>query len=237
MSMSDSSGGAVGKGRMPTSLFVFAAVVVGCGLGMFGLNYWHATRCAEAHSAEALKGFLDGVTRRMLTAESQTVRNSLFMDKVLNSLERQLIAIEDREFAALSAKSQDEAVRVVMQLAAHPNQVRAEFPLDPKYLDAEVLADTIDAVLKTAGEVGDDDDKKDDFLMLGGGSGGSQGGGGGGIDKDSTPSDGEVLKSCQDWKEKYSVVQGVSWGHLPFDLQGKWMKLKCDIFLANTVPL
>lgn len=233
--MSDS---AAAKGRVPTSLFIFAAVVLGCGLGMFGLNYWHATRCAEAHSAEELKGFLDGVTKRMLTAESQTIRNSLFMDKVLNSLERQLIASEDREFAALSAKSQDEAVRVVMQLAAHPSMVRAEFLLDPKYLDAEVLADTIDAVLKTAGEAGDDDDKRgDDFLMLGGG-GGSQGGSGseGGLDKD-TPSDGEILKACQEWKDKYSVVQGVSWGHLPFDLQGKWMKLKCDIYLTNTVSL
>lgn len=226
-------------------LVIFGAVVVGIGIGIFGLNYYHATRCAEAHSPEEIKSFLDVVTKRILTAESQTIHNSLFLEKMLNTLERKLIASEDHEFSALATKSQDEAVRVAMQLAAQPYTTRAEFRLADKYLDAEVLADAINDVLKSADEAGDEDDKKDDFLMVSGaGEGGGGGGGGGGsegnffsAEKDSAPSDVEILTMCSDWKTKYSVVQGVSWGHLPFDLQGRWMKLKCDIYLQNSIPL
>jgi len=224
------------KRHVSTSMIVFAAVVLGVALGLFGLNYWHATRCAEAHTPEEIKGFMDAVTKRLLTAESQTIHNSLLMEKVISALEARLIEQEASELVLLQKQSQDEAVRVSLQLASQPSPVRPEFPLDAKYLDAEVLADTIDQVLAHAGEEGDEDDKKDDFLMVGG-SGSSGAGGGGGYSSEPAPSDEEILAMCKEWKDKYSVVQGVSWGGLPFDLQSKWLKLKCDIYLVNTAPL
>jgi hypothetical protein len=239
------------KKQVSTSMIVFAAVVVGVGLGLLGLNHWHATRCAEAHSPEEIKGFMDTLTKRMLTAESQTYHNSLLMEKVISSLEQRLVIQEASELAKLQEHSQDEAVRVALQLASQPSPTTPEFPLDVKYLDAEILADAIDELLEHAGEEGDDDDKKDDFLLVKGGSGSSSGGGadqwgvgasggssGGSVgNPDAGLSDEEILKLCSEWKTKYSVVQGVSWGHLPFDLQGRWLKVKCDIYLTNTAPL
>ena len=85
------------KKQVSTSMIVFAAVVVGVGLGLLGLNHWHATRCAEAHSPEEIKGFMDALTKRMLTAESQTYHNSLLMEKVISSLEQRLVIQEASE--------------------------------------------------------------------------------------------------------------------------------------------
>jgi len=231
-----------GARTVSTSLLAFAGVVLFVGMGLFGLNYWHASRCAEAHSPEELKGFLDGVTKRLLTAESQTIHNSLLMEKVLSLLETRLVAEEARELKVLQQKSQDEAVRVTLQLSSQPAPLRPEFPLDVKYLDAEVLGDAIDEVLDKVGELGDDDDKKDDFFIASASAAGEglslkDGGAGGEGGADSSPSDEELTAMCKGWKEKYSVVQGVSWGALPFDLQGKWMKLKCDSFLTLSQPL
>ena len=259
--MADLAPGEKPKRQASLSLMILAAVVLGVGLGLFGLNYWHATRCAEAHSPAELKEMLDSVSKRLLTAESQTYHNSLLMEKVISTLESRLIVQESSELANLKRHSQDEAVRVALQLASQPSPVRAEFPLDAKYLDAEVLADTISLVLDRVGEEGDEDDKKDDFLLVGGGGGGGGGSGGGvgdgglwgggggggsssnggssggGSDGGTAPSDEEILSLCQGWKTKYAVVQGVSWGQLPFDLQGRWLKLKCDIYLVNSSAL
>lgn len=225
------------KRTVSTSLLAFAAVVLGVGLGLFGLNYWHATRCAESHSVEEIKGFMDVVSKRMLTAESQMIHNSLYMEQVISTLESRLIGQETQELARLQKQSQDEAVRVALQLASQPSPHRPEFPLDVKYLDAEVLGDTIDEILSKVGEMGDQDDKKDDFILAVDGKEKSGTGDGSSESLDTAPSDEEILRKCSDWKDKYSVVQGVSWGHLPFDLQGKWLKLRCDIYLTNSTPL
>jgi TPP-dependent trihydroxycyclohexane-1,2-dione (THcHDO) dehydratase len=48
-----------------------------------------------------------------------------------------------------------------------------------------------------------------------------------------TITDADALKTCTDWKSKYSVVIGVSWGNLPYDLQQKWMKNSCDYHLTG----
>ena len=47
-------------------------------------------------------------------------------------------------------------------------------------------------------------------------------------DKEPTMTDAEASTQCKEWKEKYQVVIGVSWGNLPFDLQRRWLKISCD---------
>ena len=133
LKMADLAPGEKPKRQASLSLMILAAVVLGVGLGLFGLNYWHATRCAEAHSPAELKEMLDSVSKRLLTAESQTYHNSLLMEKVISTLESRLIVQESSELANLKKHSQDEAVRVALQLASQRPPVRAEFPLDAKY--------------------------------------------------------------------------------------------------------
>jgi hypothetical protein len=54
--------------------------------------------------------------------------------------------------------------------------------------------------------------------------------------KDTTPkvilSDADAHKLCIEWKDKYLVIPGVSWGELSFELQGKWLENSCDYHLS-----
>lgn len=51
--------------------------------------------------------------------------------------------------------------------------------------------------------------------------------------EESTVTDSEATALCTEWKSKYSVVQGVSWGNLPYDLQQKWLTYSCDYHFKN----
>lgn len=237
--------------KVSLSLVILASIVFGVAFGLFGLNYWHSARCAEAHTPEEIEGFLQSLQKRLLTAESQTTRNSLLMEKIISSMQSQLFKVEAVELDLLSKHSQDEAVRIELKLAEQPAPVTPEYKLNPKYLDAEVLADTIDDILS---KVGTDEESGDDLF---GGEGVGQHDGGDWwppADDDRSPSktgsdrnskgggltslsDAEAILTCQDWKNLYSVVVGVSWGHLPYDLQQKWLKLSCDVHLAEEAKL
>lgn len=147
------------------------------------------------------------------------------MEKLLNSLQSRLVKLEATELDEITRRSQDEAVRLVLLLAAQPAPPMPEFELDPKYQDAEKLADAIDDFFGKSGgkddyneeerkqwEEFDDDDKSPKK-----------------VEKESlTITDAEATTQCNEWREKYSVVQGSSWGSLPFDLQQKWLTYSCD---------
>lgn len=48
-----------------------------------------------------------------------------------------------------------------------------------------------------------------------------------------TLTDSESTKQCGEWRTDYSVIPGVSWGSLPFDLQKKWLEYSCDYHLSD----
>jgi len=48
-----------------------------------------------------------------------------------------------------------------------------------------------------------------------------------------TLTDSESTKQCSEWRTDYSVIPGVSWGSLPFDLQKKWLEYSCDYHLSD----
>ena len=152
------------------------------------------------------------------------------MEKLLNSLQSRLIKLEMAELEEITKHSQDEAVRLALILTSQPAPPMPEFELDTKYLDNENLANAIDDVFSKMGEKDDyneeerkkweefddyDDadkkDKKEDSS-----------------EEAVTLTDAEATALCSEWKIKYSVVQGVSWGNLPYDLQQKWIKYSCD---------
>jgi hypothetical protein len=147
------------------------------------------------------------------------------MEKLIAALQTRLIQLETSELDKLSKQSQDEAVRIALLLAAQPAPPMPEFEMDSKYKDAEALADLVDDIFGKVGEGsgagldnmevdGYEDDKKEEEPAF-------------------TITDADALKQCTDWKEKYSVVIGVSWGNLPYDLQQKWVEYSCDYHLAN----
>ena len=40
-------------------------------------------------------------------------------------------------------------------------------------------------------------------------------------------------KQCNEWKNQYDVVAGISWGSLPYELQTRWLKIGCDKYLTQ----
>jgi hypothetical protein len=122
--------------------------------------------------------------------------------------------------------SQDEAVKVSLLLSSAESSISRspEFDLNPKYRNAEVLADAVNELLKQV-----DESSVENSLDLVA------------VKHDSTEqevlvslTDSEIKKTCSEWKTNYNVVTGVSWGDLPYDLQQKWSQYSCDRYLLNS---
>lgn len=94
-----------------------------------------------------------------------------------------------------------------------------DFPLDKTYSDNEKLADLIDDVFGKDSEEESLDfsssyEKKEK--------------------KKESITDAEAEKVCNEWKAKYKVSIGVSWGELPYDLQQKWVEYSCDYHMSDS---
>lgn len=151
------------------------------------------------------------------------------MNKLLHLVQVKLHQIEAKDVEELSSLSQDEAVRLALLLAANPAPPMPEFEMDPKYRDSEELADLIDDLFKNV-----DDKESGSSAKYSYSYGSSSKDKDYEESKDSTVTDAEAEKQCTEWKEKYSVVMGVSWGNLPYDLQQKWLHYSCDYHLSDS---
>lgn len=47
------------------------AGLIGVAIALFGLNFWHASKCAESKSPEEINEHVDALNKRLLQAESQ----------------------------------------------------------------------------------------------------------------------------------------------------------------------
>jgi hypothetical protein len=75
--------------------------VVLAGLGVFGLNYWHSTRCHEAHSQSEIDLMFNSLQKRVLQAESEALASTLELEKFLAAMGEQLATVEDNELRKL----------------------------------------------------------------------------------------------------------------------------------------
>lgn len=57
--------------KMSTSMAVLAACMIGVVVGLLGLNYWHTSGCANSRSPDEMEIYIEGISRRLLQAESQ----------------------------------------------------------------------------------------------------------------------------------------------------------------------
>lgn len=131
--------------------------------------------------------------------------------------------MEQREYEELVKISKDEAVKTALYLASHPAPPMPEFELDPQFEDAEKLADVIDDIF------GKQQDDKSVLENMFDGNMESP--------EESLPqlTDSEATKVCIEWKTKYNVIVGVSWGDLPYDLQQKWLAYSCDYHMKDNI--
>ena len=151
-------------------LLVLAFILLG-GLVIFGMNYWHSTRCHEAHTKEEIDNMSDAFQRRLLTAESEMLASSIELERFISAMEEELVTLEDVEMQKLmnhklregSDKHEslshliynDDAVaKVQLALAAQPSPPRHKFHLDQKFHNAEVLADRINEIFAAIDDSG-----------------------------------------------------------------------------------
>ena len=57
----------------PTPIVVIAACLLGIALGLFGLNYWHASKCSSSKPPDEMEKYIEAINRRLLQAESQVL--------------------------------------------------------------------------------------------------------------------------------------------------------------------
>jgi hypothetical protein len=213
----------IGGRKISTSYIVLIACVLGVGIGLFGINYWHATKCTSDKSPQDYEDMISALNRRLLEAESQVHRNEILVGKVIKALETNLYKLEKKEFEELSQRSKDDAVKAALYLATHPAPTFPEYPLDAEYENnMEKVADLLDDVYS---QVKDDDKMVERSEEVDDKEANSAG------ELDISVTDADAIKLCSEWKDKYNVVVGVSWGNLPYDLQQNWLKFSCDYHL------
>lgn len=61
----------IGGKKISTSYIILIAVILGVGIGLFGINYWHATKCTSDKSPQDYEDMISALNRRLLQAESQ----------------------------------------------------------------------------------------------------------------------------------------------------------------------
>ena len=154
--------------------FITVAFIVLAGLGVFGLNYWHSTRCHEAHTKQEIDKMYKTLTTRVLEAESAALASTIELEKFIGALAEELAVVEDKEMHKLkllarghahttdtdvnsessrniftrSQASEEALARAQLALAGQPSPLKHRFRLDKRYIqDAEVLADRINVIM------------------------------------------------------------------------------------------
>ena len=144
------------------------------------------------------------------------------MNKLIHSMQSNLFRLEQSEYTQLVARSNSEAVEIALLLASHPAPPMPVFPLDPQFADAESLANKVDDIIGNGiqgGEYYEELNAKTGDAL--------------GDQQLKTLSDAESTRICTEWRDKYSVKVGVSWGELPYDLQQKWLEYSCDYHMKS----
>jgi hypothetical protein len=119
---------------------------------------------------------------------------------------------------------------VTLRLSEQPLPAMPEYDLGTAFKNAEELADAIDDIFERVSKksAAEGAEGAGDALDYGFGAGAE-----GGTEKKPEISDKEATRKCIEWKEKYSVVIGVSWGTAPMEVQEQWIALSCDYHLVG----
>ena len=161
----------------------------------------------------------------------------------MEELSEELLVKDKQEMEKLVKHSRDEAIKTALDLTKLATKQTKMFEFDERYQNAESLGNLIDEIfMKEASKTeapyeyesssnqmkfreGFDDYNKfveEEF----------EEGEEAGIEVEEFGTEKERIESCQGWKAHYNVIEGVSWGSLPYDLQKKWKAYNCDVFLG-----
>lgn len=219
---------------------LIGAILIGTIFGFLSINFFKSSSCSSQKAPEDYQEYIEALTKRLLEAESLNLKHALLLNKITSTLATHLAVLEDKAIEEINSYAQDEAIRLALQLSAYPAPPMPEFDLEDYSNDPDKLSNTINDVFEkyddTLGSTSsksmyDDDIAKDKY----GSSTSSKEDDKYKEDDHATASlsDEEKTKTCTEWKTKYNVIVGTSWGSLPMDLQRDWVRNSCDYFLLN----
>ena len=218
------------KQQRVSTIGILAGLILFGALALFGLNIYSHQEC-QHKTPEELDEYILTINRRLLEAESENIKNSVMMDKILHLIQAKLGKLEREELEQMMGSSQDEAVKISILLASQPAPPLPHFYIDPKYTTVEKLADVVDSrfteILSedaAGNNLGFSEQKSSSELDDG-------------EQESASISDKESSKKCHELQNKYNVVLGVSWGTLPYDLQTLWKTHECDYHLSDSSSL
>jgi hypothetical protein len=64
--------------KLSNTFIIFIACILGLGIGLLTINYWHTSSCSSQKSADQIDEFIDAFKRRILQAESQVNKKKYF---------------------------------------------------------------------------------------------------------------------------------------------------------------
>jgi hypothetical protein len=246
------------KGNNSTSSVswsVIGSIIVVTGVVIVGFNYWHAMKCIEMNGIEDSHEYISAMEKRVLDIENQVKLSHHKTQRLIQQLQEKVLILNDKKMTSLIESSKDQAIRTALLLQTLPAPPQTQYLVDDKTkLEGESKWDDLFEEFGEKDGMGltqqyddplwqeseglseefrqaenfeefDDDHYKEGNKL----SEGEQK-----IESSfqSQEAKNEQRKECQEWKEKYGVVTGVSWGELPYDLQIRWKDSNCDYYLS-----
>lgn len=230
---------------------IITSIVLGVGVAMLGLNYYHASTCI-ANSPDEKEAFIKAIGHRLESVERSVFHNTAHLDKLLLALQTHLVRLDAPSLQALTLDAQSQAIRIALGQAEFPAPV---MPDSVKYkydaLSSEAsggdkswgddkwslgreeegsaekhgIGSYASKFDDAYGQFGSKDKQTDDKHLV--------------AEKKEEPTKFDVLTDaeagalCTDLKERFSVIPGVSWGNLPHDQQQRWLHYSCDYHLQS----
>jgi len=243
---------------------ILTSITLGVGAALIGLNYYHASSCIpnspdekEAH-INAIGSRLHQVERQIsqntatmekLLASVQSHSLSLSTSDysaLVQASQSEAIKIA-LEMVAYPAPIMPDSVRYKYDASSSSSSESGEE--QHKWGDDQFSLLGKDSSSSSKGGesgAGSYSSKFDDLYSTGGLGAGSAGSANGGKSSTYTTTagkqdqtwetltDAQSTSLCSEMREKYSVVPGVSWGSLPYDLQQRWIHYSCDLHLTSS---
>jgi hypothetical protein len=227
---------------------VIASILVVVGVIIVGFNYWHAMKCIEMNGFEDSQSYISAMEKRVSDIENQVKRSHEKTHKLIQQLQEKILVLNDKKMSSLVESSKDLAIQTALLLQTQPAPPQTKYLVDDQTkLEESQWDDLFEDFGEKDGIPQFDDplweesenlskefrqaesfEKFDDYQSKAENELSEQN-----LEsfegKDAT----EQLEECKEWKERYGVVIGVSWGELPYDLQTRWRDSSCDFYLSK----
>ena len=103
-------------------------MVIGSGIALLALNYYHAVSCPE-NNPDAIEGYTNAMGLRLSASESRIKSNAATLERLTKHLQTELVKLEPEVLKQIELSSKEEAVKIALAQDGLP------VPAKPYYFD------------------------------------------------------------------------------------------------------